>query len=67
MTILTLQQGDRMNSMTKEDATAWALDQMCKYGIRHPDDYLELKNLNDMSDLFISNLLNENSVKRDNT
>ena len=53
--------------MTKEDATAWALDQMCKYGIRHPDDYLELKHLNDTSDLFISNLLDDNSVKRDNT
>ena len=56
-----------MDLMTKEDATAWALDQMCKYGIRHSDDYLELKNLNNTSDLFISNLLNENSAERDNT
>jgi len=56
-----------MDLMTKEDATAWALDQMCKYGIRHSDDYLELKNLNNTSDLFISNLLDDNNVKRDNT
>ena len=35
-----------MNSMTKEDATAWALDQMHKYGIRHPGDHIELKHLN---------------------
>ena len=56
-----------MNSMTKEDATAWALDQMHKYGIRHPSDHIELKHLNDTSDLFISNLLDDNSVKRDNT
>tara|TARA_B110000459_G_scaffold119551_1_gene131879 strand:- start:248 stop:499 length:252 start_codon:yes stop_codon:yes gene_type:complete len=67
ITILTLQQGDRMNSMTKEDVTEWALDQMNKYGIRYPDDYLELKHLNDTSDLFISNLLDDNNVKRDNT
>ena len=38
---LTLQQGDKMNSMTKEDVTKWALDQMNKYGIRHPDTYTE--------------------------
>ena len=56
-----------MNSMTKEDATAWALDQMHKYGIRHPSDHIELKHLNDTSDLFISNLLDDNNVKRDNT
>ena len=30
-----------MNSMTKEDVTKWALDQMNKYGIRHPDTYTE--------------------------
>jgi hypothetical protein len=27
--------------MTKEDVTKWALDQMNKYGIRHPDTYTE--------------------------
>ena len=56
-----------MDLMTKEDATTWALDQMHKYGIRHSDDYLELKHLNDTSDLFMSNLLDDNSIKRDNT
>jgi len=56
-----------MNSMTKEDATAWALDQMNIYGIRHTGVHIELMHLNNASDLFISNLLNENSAERDNT
>lgn len=34
--------------MTKKDYTEWALSQMDKYGIRHPDTYSEkeLKRLN---------------------
>ena len=55
-----------MNSMTKEDVNEWALDQMNKYGIRHPDTYpaSELKYLNPG---IPEDFIDRHCAKRDNT
>ena len=61
---LTLQQGNRMNNMTKEDATAWALYQMNKYGIRYPDTYTE-QELIDFNPTVPVNFIKQHVKERD--
>ena len=53
-----------MNNMTKEDATAWALYQMNKYGIRYPDTYTE-QELIDFNPTVPVNFIKQHVKERD--